>query len=608
MSGTVSRHAATAIAIVASIAVVVASCSPAASAPPTSSPAASPALPASSTQPASPVPSPTQAAAAPVTPTSDRAVVRLELGASETGSMVALILYDDGSLVDLRSWPPSVRALTTAGRDLVVARLRDSGVFTKSHAIPAIPIASGFGLYAVTLVVDGTPIRVNGTNVRCDSDSVPADCHEDPETPVMLALVDGLVDVAAWLPLSAFRDGDARAHPYLAARARVTSERIALQPNSWTNPEQSLSLVDWPVGTQPSELGQPVELAGQPNRTLRCELIDGGQERAIRAALAPLSAGEATTEPGGTENDLRTTIWDVWLAGEPALLRLTLRPYLPDETAGCNESELPAAPTLAGAPRPSLAAVLAASAGGISPVPPTAFLYASVYSTADATHVAEVSYYANGVVLFRDPSPPAVGIGALRLTPTGLDLVRRALDDLGLLASDYDESIPEGAVYAHMTTILTPDVVLNASDRGRYAKATAIAKLAGKLADPASWLPATAWMTDPGRLLPFLPASVELRIEPRAGPGYSALPSVSALKWPLSGSLQTIGGADDSTVPGARLATLSTEDAVALIAALEATGARGWGSPTRIEYLLASDASGGAVSISLWVEINERAR
>ncbi|MBI2780312.1 MAG: hypothetical protein HYX55_00770 [Chloroflexi bacterium] len=587
MSEIAYRRPPTAIAIAASIVLIVASCGPGASPAPSPSTTASRTTPPA-TPPPTPTPTPTPAALEPITPTSGKALVRLEMGASETGSTLALVLYDDGSLVDLATWPPSVRSLTEAGRDLVVGRVRDTGSFTKSHTIPAQPVAHGFGLFAVTLVVDGAPVTVRGTNITCDSDAPPVDCKDDPETRVMLALVDALVDVTTWLPPSAFRDGHTGRHPYLAAKARVTSERIALRPDDWTNPEQSLSLVNWPLETVPSDLGQPVQLASQPDRTPRCGLIDGTRERAVRAALARLGSQSL-------ENDPWTTIWDIWSDG-PALLRLTLRPYLPDEAASCEESTLPAAPTLDGAPRPTLAGVLAASEGGIGPVQPASDLYVSIHRTADAGVVAQVSYYADGTVLFRDPSPPAVGLGALRLTPSGLSQLRQALDDSGLLTADYDEPIPEGAAYDHMTTIITPDVVLNASDRGRVAKATAIARLGAKLVDPASWLPRTAWTTDPSRLLPFRPVSLKYAVEPTTVSNDLVLTPVTAVDWPAGSS------------PAVRLANMTTQDAIALIAAIETTGAPRSGGPTSVEYLLATDVPGNALRVRVWVELNEWGR
>jgi hypothetical protein len=81
------------------------------------------------------------------------------------------------------------------------------------------------------------------------------------------------------------------------------------------------------------------------------------------------------------------------------------------------------------------------------------------------------------------------------------------------------------------------------------------------------------------------------------------LPPVTA----LDSSLQSIGRADPD-MPGARLATVSTGDAIAFITALEETGAPRSGGPTSVEYLFAANVPGGALKINLWVDINELSR
>ena len=575
------RHGGRSLPALAPLILVVASCGPGLSPtpPPASSPQASP-----SPTPLIPTPVPSPVALDAVTPTSSVVVARVEVGSDIGAPELALALYADGSLVDLRSRPPTVFRLSPSGLDTIVQRLRGSGLFGESHAIPAPDVPMGFGLFVVTFVDNGSPVRVNGTNVGTD-----------PESRALTTLVEGFLDPLAWLPQAGFVDGDRLAHPYRAAATRVTSETVALGPADWTNAAQALDRVAWPLAVPASELGDPMPIAGHPERALRCGLISGGDEAAIRAALAAFRAEDL--DPGA-----RTTGWYAWLSG-PSLLRLTLHPFLPDEATGCPAADMPTPPSLAEAPRPSLHALLAASAGGLTPGGTGPTLFAQIIGS-DGPTVAHVSYYADGTILFYDAPAPAVGIGARRLTATGVAEVQRALDASGLLRGDYSEAIPDGAADYHTFSLVAGGTVLNGSDRHADPKATAIAALVTKLVDPMSWLAADAWVGGSTAIHPYAPSSIRLTIGRPAGPFDPWLPTMGDLRWPLAGSIVTFGEPVEGS-PFDRSAIITVDDALALMRELELRGARPDGALTHAEYRLADPRASMTVSFSFGIESDE---
>jgi hypothetical protein len=204
----------------------------------------------------------------------------------------------------------------------------------------------GFMTYKLTFVDGGRSVTVSAANAASDKQSRG-----------LIALGDGLLDVEKWLPTDAFTADGRLDHPYLARNTLVTSEAVPLRASDWTNLWQRLDRIDWPLSTAATELGDPIAVADQPARTLRCGFIDGFVERQIRSALGTMMFDRIG--PGG-----RTTSWILWLA-DPALLRLTVRPLLPHEAAACDATLLPTAPRLSRAPRPSLAELL--ETGSIRP-------------------------------------------------------------------------------------------------------------------------------------------------------------------------------------------------------------------------------------------------
>jgi hypothetical protein len=550
---------------------------------PTASPAPSQTSPVASPGTPTPTPSTTPIGLQPITPTSDRAIVRLEIGGDiGPGPRLAVVLYDDGSLLDLQPRPsPTVTPLTRAGVTMVVDRLRASGLFTSSRAIPFTPLPMGFTEFLITLADGPEPIRVSANNQG-----------DNPETRALIKLADDLQNPGSWLPAAAFPNGRAESLPYLPRQVRVTSETIPLGPRDWTNAAQSIHRVTWPLAVPPDMLGDPVALDGG-GRNLRCGLIDGAEEAAIRAALGAFERDS----PDGTD---RTSGWYIWLP-EPALLRLTLHAFLPDEAAGCLAADLPGPPVLAHAPRHSLFALLSMSAGGLTPAG-SLTLFVQTVRQSDGATLGHVAYFADGTVLFADPAEPALGIGARRLSSVGLGQVQTAIDGSGLLRASYSEPEPDNAKPAQMYSIVTDSVTLNGTDRGTDPKAGRIVRLARQLLDPASWLPPTAWASDPTTVEPYRPASVHLQMY-RQGGFPDPIPPLTALAWPLGGSVETFGRPDD-TLPGmdARFADLSVDDAIAVLRALAAIGAPVSGTVARAEYVLGAGEPGDAIHFEFWVE------
>lgn len=525
---------------------------------------------------APPTPVPMTTSAEPVTPASSEIVISLEASTDigRDGSQPAVILYADGSLLDARGSPMLVHRLTDSGAfgpDGIVGRLRASGLFTTSHAIPSNPQPFGPAWYAITLHDEGTQIRVSGTAFG-DGDNA--------ATKALMRLADGLVDPAGWLPATAFVDGDRMPHPYLARATQVTSEVDELDAGSWTNPAQALGQVAWPL-TQPLEdLGDPITLPSS-DRGLRCGVIPGSDELAIRAALAAF-------ESESTEADRLLTGWYIWL-DSTRLLRLTLRPYRPEEVPSCAAAAVPATPpSLALAPRPSLGALLAASAGGLTPQQAGPLLFVQEHRT-DGGELAHVSYYADGTILFYDPPAPAVAIGARRLTSIGFATVQRAIDASGLLHVSYSERIPEGVSGYTMFSIVSGGVILNGSDRGNDAKATAIVELARKLIDPVSWLPSSAWESGSTAIRPYRPATIRIEFTSQEGAFDPTLRPAAAVAWPTYD--WTVGDT------GGRL--VSVEDALAVMRALAAAGVRQTGAVGNATYYLAGQPDGMMLIVSL---------
>jgi hypothetical protein len=547
-------------------------------------PAAGQQTPGATYQLATPGSIPSPSGTGPITPTSDHAIVRLEIGGDVgPGPQLAVVLYDDGSMLELNAGPRlTVIPLTPAGLAMVLERLRASGLFTTSRNLPSTPLPMGFTYFAVTLADGPDPIRVGASNQG-----------DDQASKALVALAEGIRDVGTWLPQEAFVHGRADRRPYLARSVRVTSERVPLGPDDWTNAAQSVHRVDWPLAVPPDQLGEPIGLEG---RALRCGIIDGAVDVAIRSALTSFDQDSPDTAQ-------RTTGWYIWLP-DPALLRLTLHPLLPDEAPGCAVNELPGPPSLALAPRLSVFALLSLSEGGLTPAEPL-LLFVQTLRQSDGATLGHVAYFADGTVLFDSPPKPGLGVAALRLSRSGLALIQETINASGVLRESYTEQVPDNATPDRMYSIVTDSIDANGTDRGKDPIANKIVRLARSLLDPVSWLPRTAWLSDPATMQQYRPASVHLQIY-REGGYPDSIPPIEMLVWPLGGSVDTFGAPDD-TLPGtgARSAEVSVGDAIAVLRALSAVGAPASGSVAHAEYVLGAGQPGEAIHFEFSIEAGD---
>jgi hypothetical protein len=576
------RRRRSAIGVAALAAILLAACSPAESPAPTGGAVAASARPTPAAGPTH-VPDPTSPNVRGITPTSS-AIVASAQAVSDVGgpSGPGVLIYADGSIVDARGGPISVRALAPGGLEWITSHLRESGLFTASRDIPFKPVDHGFMTYQVTFVDTGrAAVTVTATNVG-----------DDAESRLLVELAERIFDPVTWLPRDGWVEGDSRAHPYVARETRLTSEVGPLRSDAWINAAQMLDRVTWPLDASPFEIGLPIEIEGAPNRALRCAIITGAQEAVVRSSLA-LMVSER-------EHPF-VAAWYLWTAG-PGLLGLSLRPFLPHETAGCAPEDMPPAPSLDSAPRPSLAALLLTSQGGgwtpTGAAQGPRLIVVAHDNARQESGERRVSYYPDGTVLFFEPAPPTVGIGARRLSAAGLEALNAEIARSGLVDVSYSEPIPDDVEVEVMYNVLTDGVILNASDRGVDGRAIEIARLAERLLDPVAWLPATSWIGDPTTMLQYRPDSVDIRILRQPNSGSEILPPVELLAWPGGGSVETFGQLEPDN-PDVRHATLTPGQAVDLVRALAAIGAGSYGSTTRVTYWLAASDPGTNLEIEL---------
>lgn len=511
-----------------------------------------------------PVPVPTPTGDDGITPASDRLVAHVEAFSDVGGGDVGIFLYDDGSLVDARGLNPTVRALSPAGLGQVVSAFRDSGLFTESRLIPPPPVEHGFMAYRVSFVDTGRTVTVTATNVGPDVDSR-----------ALVALAEALREPEGWIGADGWVDGSARQHPYRARSTRITSELLALPSDTTINPARTISRLAWPLAVDPILIGESQALGGA--RRLRCGLITGQEERDVRAALGRVG------EPSGSDGRL-TTEWHLWTL-EPALLKLTVRPFLPHETPGCDLEDLPGPPDPNAAPGASLSDILRIGLGGWTPAGEPQLVVMSHPQRGTEPRL-RVSYYGDGTIVWHDPPPPLVGYGVRRLSPAGQAAISQLLDASELVDETWMERVPDGATYDRSFNILRLDprtgheIVVYATDRGVNERATASVRLAEQLIDPVAWLPSSAWLSDPAVLLPYRPRTVVMTIEtlPLRGrePGGDPLVPLAALRWPLGGTFETFGQRAPEYEPAiVRVARLTPESALAAIEAFAAAGATG---------------------------------
>ncbi len=557
------------------VAVLVAIAMPARAPAPSPSPGTSavPTPAATTTATATSRPSPTAIAVEPpdtsdaIAVKSDRVLLHVQAASDVGGETLGVYIYDDGSWLDARGQAPTVRPLSQAGLEQVLARVRSSGLFTASHSIPAPPVDHGFTSFRVTFMDGGRTVEVSATNAG-----------RDAESKALVTLAEALLAPEAWIPASGWRDGSARGRPYLPATTRLTSELLRLPADAWTNPARSTDRLVWPLTSSPLAVGEPAAIEG---RNVGCSLISGAEEAAVRGALRAASQ----SQPGAA---VLLSEWYLWTA-DRSLLKLTARPYLPHESAGCVPAEMPDRPTLAAAPRPDLGDILRIGLNGWTPVGEPDLVLMIQPVDGDGPEV-QVSYYADGSVVHHDPAPPLLGYGVMRLTASGRAAIDQLVESTGLVEQDWHEDVPEGVRYDRAISILrgdgSPDgqhIVVSATDRGALARANRIVRLGEKLADPVAWLPIGSWIGEPGALLPYRPPMLDLTIETRdlipGEPDLANLVPYGAVPWPLAGTLPTFGTLAPEFEPTVvRTAKLTPDDALALLDAFAAAGVTGSGN------------------------------
>lgn len=497
---------------------------------------------------------------------SDRVVLRVQAASDVGGETLGVFIYDDGSWLDARGLTPTVRPLSQAGLEQVLAKVRDSRLFTETHSIPAPPVDHGFTSFQITFVDGDRTVEVSATNAA-----------RDAESKALVALAEALLAPEGWIGPDGWRDGSSRERPYLAATARLTSEVRRLPRDAWTNPARSTDRLGWPLESSPLAVGEPVEIEG---RDVRCSLISGVEEFAVRGALSTVSQSQQGSRDLVTE-------WFLWTP-DRSLLKLSMRPYLPHESAGCIPGEMPSPPTLAAAPRPDLGDVLRIGRQGWTPAGEP-HLVVMIMSVNEEAPDVQVSYYADGSVVWHDPPPPLLGYGVRRLSVSGQAAIEQLLESSGLAQQDWHEEVPEDARYDRAFSILSGDsspdgdhVAVTATDRGVHVRADRIVRLAEKLANPVAWLPPGSWIVEPSVLLPYRPPGLTFMIETHVlipdDPELANLVPYRAVRWPLGGTLPTYGSLAPEYEPTVvRTASLSPDVALAVLDALAAAGIEGSG-------------------------------
>jgi hypothetical protein len=287
-----------------------------------------------------------------VTPTTSEVVVRVLAVPDVTGPgpMVPVTVYADGSVVVpavIRFDGPGVRRLTPAGLERLVARLRASGLFETSRTIPPLrPPESGFVTYTVELHDAGRVVSVDTINAFASADgrrlidlAEAILMHDTPAEPL---------DPGDWV------DGSAALLPYRAESTRLTAETVPFPPGTWARPPVEVGGLAWPLPGTPLTIGEPLAAADDPARTIRCAIVSGADEARLRAALD-------TARIDSAETASLTRSWDLSAPSVPGLLRLSLRPFLPEETPACDAAGLPGAPEPQLPPEPGFAEAWAAA-------------------------------------------------------------------------------------------------------------------------------------------------------------------------------------------------------------------------------------------------------
>lgn len=402
------------LALTLALALVPAGCAAPAGSGPSSTAPGPPATPA----PPAPTDVPTPPPATPavpdgVTPATSEVLVRAWAVPDLIGSwpLPPVTVYADGSIVvpsvvGLRA--PGVRRLSPGGLERLRERLRSSGLFTSSRTFPPLrPPESGFTTYTVELHDEGRVVTVASPNL-----------FPPEEGRRLIDLAEGILAPAEPVDPADWVDGTAAPLPYRAARTRLTAETVAFPPGSWDRPPVAAGELAWALPGTPDSFGELLA-AGDPARRIRCAIVTGDDEARLRAALDAVRLDSI-------ETGAMTRSWDLSAPAVPGILRLSLRPYLPEEAPACDTADLPAPPEPQLPPEPGFAEAWAAARLDASKQPALLVVRVEVFP---ATEVPARAVPASSV---RWPAPSPLDEGSCDVASFAeADAVVRSLEAAG---------------------------------------------------------------------------------------------------------------------------------------------------------------------------------
>jgi hypothetical protein len=296
-----------------------------------------------------PPPPPTASVADGITPATSEVVARVWAIPDVIGPWppIPVTVYADGSLVG-RGTPgfraPGVRRLSAEGLGRLRERLLASGLFERTRTIPPLrPPESGFTTYTIELHDAGRVVTVGSTNL------FPAD-----EGRRLIELAEGILAPAEPTDPADWVDGDAAPRPYRARSTRLTIETVPFPPGSWEPPPVHVGAIAWPLPGTPLGFGKPLVVAADPAREVRCAIVGGADEARLRAALD-------AARLDSVETGVLARSWDLAAPAVPGVMRLSLRPFLPEEVPTCDAADLPAPPEPQLPPEPGFAEAWAAA-------------------------------------------------------------------------------------------------------------------------------------------------------------------------------------------------------------------------------------------------------
>jgi len=549
---------------------------------PTRVPTASPALPAS-LEPGT-------------APTSDVLLLRVERHTGMGSPGVLLELYADGSLIEPRretDGRATIRRLADAGIEALVGPARDSGLFTSSRTIEPARSPEPGGIDGVTVTLHAEGRRATVTT---------AAIWPTAEGQRLLALADTLVATPGALPPDSFVDGDARPHPFDAADVRLLVHLVSLPEGDWILPSVGLGRVSWPLDRPILDIGQVQPYPSEAGRTARCAILGGPDALRVQAAL--VASGAAATW-GADQGERAGSAWDLATAIPRGLVRITLQPFLPDETPACDAFPSGYGPELQAPGAGTLADLLLAAGEG--PIVDGEIAAAIRVEPAMGMPFS-TTYLADGSVVGFFESPSVVGLGVRQLTPAGVEMIRGIAADLVRLV---DAGLPPPGRVELVSTYTVGPLT---EDQARFETTPtdptgrSAIDLAETLAHPGERLLASAWADD-GTARPYRPSQVRITIATADGEPDPTLPLVHAwaVAWPLGRTIETFGEPSNSGNAADRCAIVDADAAARVVKALVAAGLA---APVRNDpeyrsatWELAGRTPGTVVSLSLEIPL-----